>query len=338
MGSLYILDGAAQSSVEFLLRHGVKVYRLKEDVVLSGTHQKFFNPANARGNWTAAHQTSAYEGHFPVNTSAISGDWQPLDDQEVSKGHYVVSTAQPYGTFAAFMLEPKANDGLCYWNFWDSQLFTTENNASGSFDIRKTYSYLAISSNAMEQVFLSEDSEEPGISPPKSFTEAQILDETGANSAVAVSQSGASLTVKIPAGSGFIDGEAVWFWFNRVAGDSTAARESAAAGTVTLEGAAVRVVNLDADGSATVVFDLTDIDGDGTILPEGNYAIEYLGTDSGASGYTPYSDTHVNPVSNGGDDDKGGKSSSGCYTGFGVVSLLSAVCFFAAGRKPRAKR
>jgi Synergist-CTERM protein sorting domain-containing protein len=174
MGALYVLDPAAQSSVEMLLRHGVKVYRLNEDVTLPGSQTvKFYDPdrvvgsgnSASKGNWNVSKASSPYEGHNPV--TVISGDWNPVSPggHVVTKGHYVISTAQPFGKFAAFMLEPRANDGLCYWNFWDEQLFSTEQNSSGSFDIVKTYSYSAIPEAALERLSLPEDEESAAPAP-----------------------------------------------------------------------------------------------------------------------------------------------------------------------------
>ena len=163
MGALYILDPAAKSSVEVLLMHGVKVYRLIEDVKLPASSTlKFYNPANARGNWTVSFASSSYEGAAVVNLSSIVADWNPVsaDGHVVTAGHYVISTAQPFGKFAAFLLEPRASDGLCYWGFWNEQLFSSENNASGSFDIVKTSSYSLIPASALEQLILPEDEEQ----------------------------------------------------------------------------------------------------------------------------------------------------------------------------------
>ena len=161
MGALYILDPAAQSSVEVLMLHGVQVYRLTKDVTLpAASTLKFYNPADSRGNWRVAKASQGYEGHVTVTVS--SGDWNPVaaSGHLVTKGHYVISTAQRLGKFAAFLLEPTSDDGLCYWGFWDLQLFSTENNASGSFDIVKTSSYSLIPASDLELLVLPEDEEQ----------------------------------------------------------------------------------------------------------------------------------------------------------------------------------
>ncbi|MCL1875591.1 MAG: hypothetical protein FWF87_04965 [Synergistaceae bacterium] len=178
MGALYILDPAAQSSVEVLLMHGVKVSRLKEDVVIPADKMlKFYNPAQARGNWTVSLNSTPYEGSAVVNLGSIVANWNPLSNDLVStKGHYVISTAQPFGKFAAFLLEPRASDGLCYWGFWNEQLFSTENSAGGSFDIVKTSSYAVIPESALEQLVLPEDEEQ---APPLKGDEIEAIFASG---------------------------------------------------------------------------------------------------------------------------------------------------------------
>jgi hypothetical protein len=54
------------------------------------------------------------------------------------------------------MLEPKSEDGLCFWNYYDTPLFSTERGA-GKFDIRKTYSFGAIPESALESVDMTPD-------------------------------------------------------------------------------------------------------------------------------------------------------------------------------------
>ncbi|MCL1875152.1 MAG: hypothetical protein FWF87_02695 [Synergistaceae bacterium] len=164
MGALYIMDAAAESSAELLLRHGVKVYKLKENITLPvDDFVKFYNPSQTNGNWTVTKSTSGYEGHNTVTISA--GEWNSLalrgkTEHVITKEHYVISTAQPFGVFAAYMLEPRADDSFCWWGFWDGQLYSTEQSAGGSFDIIKTYDYASIPASALEQLILPEDMEQ----------------------------------------------------------------------------------------------------------------------------------------------------------------------------------
>jgi hypothetical protein len=54
------------------------------------------------------------------------------------------------------MIEPKTNDGLCFWNFYDTPGISTERNGATanicSFDLRKTDKYSAIPASALEVV------------------------------------------------------------------------------------------------------------------------------------------------------------------------------------------
>ncbi|MDR1916190.1 MAG: hypothetical protein LBQ58_06420 [Synergistaceae bacterium] len=170
MGALYIFEPAAYEGVKLLQRHGIEVKRVTVDDVVLNDYLQFCDPSNTsrRGAWSnVIPQSSIYEGHYPIQTAAISADWFPGTSKPVPKGYYVVSTAQPFGRFAAFMLEPKAEDGLCYWNYYDTPLFSGER-ASGSFDIRKTYSFSAIPESALEVVKFT-----PDLQPTP---EADVLD------------------------------------------------------------------------------------------------------------------------------------------------------------------
>ena len=166
MGALYIMDSGAESSAELLLRHGVKVYKLKEDIILTSADKftKFVGTGTGTyGRWTVGSGT-AYEGVVPTTITNGDWNWNPLSgDVRLRKGHYVISTAQPFGKFAAYMLEPRSDDGLCYWAFWDNQLRGGETSGGGqgcSFDITKTYDYSAIPTSALELLVHPEDEEQ----------------------------------------------------------------------------------------------------------------------------------------------------------------------------------
>jgi hypothetical protein len=160
LGALYIFEPAADKAAALLIKHGVEVMRLKEDVVVSKLEQ-FCNPSYSSGRavWAWQNylpQTAVYEGQRPIATQNISADWFERTDQIIPAGYYVVSTAQPLGNFIGFMIEPKTNDGLCFWNFYDTPGVSTERNGSTagicSFDLRKTDKYSAIPASALEIV------------------------------------------------------------------------------------------------------------------------------------------------------------------------------------------
>jgi hypothetical protein len=63
---------------------------------------------------------SLFEGHRTVR---LEGHWngQPVDSV-LGAGWYRVSTNQPLGTFASYLLEPASEDGIVTWNLLDREL------------------------------------------------------------------------------------------------------------------------------------------------------------------------------------------------------------------------
>ncbi|MCL1874814.1 MAG: hypothetical protein FWF87_00980 [Synergistaceae bacterium] len=193
MGAFYIFDGKAAKAAEGLMRHGLAVSKLTRDVTIPSGAFSFVNMGREDRYWGISPHygtgsgsrlnPNPYEGH--VATRIEVGDWHPHDNYVAKAGSYVLSTAQPYGRFGAFWVEPKANDGAFLWNFFDDaldkklELFSQEGNlpgrhggASGEpigtladltpafIDIAKVYSYSAIPADALVSVALAEDSNE----------------------------------------------------------------------------------------------------------------------------------------------------------------------------------
>jgi len=322
MGALYIMDPAAVSSARMLMRQGVEVYRLKENVTLPANQtEKFYNPDDARGNWRVSKSTSGYEGRNLVTIT--SGDWNPVADSGhvVTKEHYVISTAQPFGKVAAYWLEPRADDSLCNWGFWDGQLFSTENNASGSFDIVKTYSYTAIPKSALELLYLQEDVEPdlpptpyaPGFTPGTPVTLQPKEPEFDPDAS----------TFTITFNEDLLqDGDNVWFFFytptNLDGEDYTAA--------------IFAQVNKVGDGEFSVSFDTKTLHKYGIksgetykisyLLPFFDYIKGYLS--SIEINYTPTPDPDPDPDP----DPLPKKHSGGCTTTYAMLAVLALVPFF----------
>lgn len=63
-----------------------------------------------------------YEGHRLVKVQVE----RRQEAREIPAGTVLVRTAQQLGTLAAYLLEPQSEDGLCAWNFFDSDLKTGE--------------------------------------------------------------------------------------------------------------------------------------------------------------------------------------------------------------------
>lgn len=153
MGALYVMRPGADDAAELLLRHGITVNKLTEDVAV--TDFEWFKID------TLGTKKSLYEGHY---MNVVSGDWVTSQDLTIPAGSYVVSTAQPHGSLAALLLEPKSVDGLVSWNFLD-KLITTEgarvdrfksvDSVSGStvvFPMWKFSNFESIPADKLEQV------------------------------------------------------------------------------------------------------------------------------------------------------------------------------------------
>ncbi|HEV2290808.1 MAG TPA: hypothetical protein VGR60_03110, partial [Gemmatimonadales bacterium] len=60
-----------------------------------------------------------FEGHRAVS---LEGHWAGHPGLDAAAGWYVVSTRQPLGVLAAYLLEPASEDGYVEWNFLDRAL------------------------------------------------------------------------------------------------------------------------------------------------------------------------------------------------------------------------
>lgn len=62
--------------------------------------------------------TRLNQGHY---TERAEGKYEETE-KEIPVGTYIVRTNQPLGNLAVYLLEPQADDGLLYWNFFDRYL------------------------------------------------------------------------------------------------------------------------------------------------------------------------------------------------------------------------
>ncbi|MFN2400065.1 MAG: M14 family metallopeptidase [Gemmatimonadaceae bacterium] len=105
----YSLAAADEAAVRKLQLHGVMVERLSQE-------------------WTAAIETFVvdsiiiaerlFQGHFEVR---LAGRWN-RGNRLLPAGSYLISTAQPLGFVAFYLLEPESDDGLTTWNTFDARL------------------------------------------------------------------------------------------------------------------------------------------------------------------------------------------------------------------------
>lgn len=60
----------------------------------------------------------SFQGHREMR---LTGKWIK-DTRPIKAGSFIVSTNQPLGLLAVYLLEPQSDDGLVTWNFFDSEL------------------------------------------------------------------------------------------------------------------------------------------------------------------------------------------------------------------------
>ena len=60
----------------------------------------------------------SYEGHHPVEVEVTTR----TEMSEIAQGTSVVPTGQPLGSLVVYLLEPRSDDGLLTWNFFDDVL------------------------------------------------------------------------------------------------------------------------------------------------------------------------------------------------------------------------
>jgi hypothetical protein len=72
----------------------------------------------------------AFQGHHEVR---LKGHWE-RGIQSLAAKSFIVSTAQPRGALAVYLLEPESDDGLTTWNFFDPQL-----QKGGKYPVRRIF-------------------------------------------------------------------------------------------------------------------------------------------------------------------------------------------------------
>ena len=107
----YVLDSTQSGTVALLRRHGVHVEQLTAPARL------------AAATWfvdSVVRPRRPFQGHLEVR---LVGHGSDVPDGAVSpSGTYIVSTAQPLGALAVYLLEPTTDDGLVTWNVLDQWL------------------------------------------------------------------------------------------------------------------------------------------------------------------------------------------------------------------------
>jgi hypothetical protein len=109
MPAAYLLPARFGELAALLRRQGIEVGRLLQP--WSGAAEQFMVDTLSVGPVFEGHRTVQAEGQWGAGAALTAGP-----------GWYVVSTAQPLGVLAAYLLEPASEDGLVTWNLLDREL------------------------------------------------------------------------------------------------------------------------------------------------------------------------------------------------------------------------
>ena len=105
----YLLPARFGELALLLRRQGIAVERLGE--AWPGPAERFLVDTISVG--------ALFEGHRTVQ---VEGRWEAAPAATAEAGDYLVSTDQPLGILAAYLLEPASEDGLVTWNLLDREL------------------------------------------------------------------------------------------------------------------------------------------------------------------------------------------------------------------------
>jgi len=137
----YLIPSSCSEAVATLQRHGLDVEELREDIELDLEIYKVGGIEKS---------PRRFDGHNQVELKVSSRH----DARLVPAGTLMVRTAQPLGTLAVYLLEPRSEDGLAAWNFFDPEI-----KEGGDFPVTRLSKPVPISITAAEA--LAEDRGEP---------------------------------------------------------------------------------------------------------------------------------------------------------------------------------
>ena len=105
----YVIPAADTAAARLLALHGVRVDTLAHD---------WTTPAQRFLIDSVVVAAEPFQGHHEVR---LEGRWTNAV-RDLPAGSFVVSTAQPQGVVAFYLLEPESDDGLVTWNVFDAAL------------------------------------------------------------------------------------------------------------------------------------------------------------------------------------------------------------------------
>jgi dipeptidyl-peptidase 4 len=105
----YLVPAGCSEAIANLERHGIDVQELREDIELDlETYKVDAIEKSPRRS----------EGHNMIELKVSPRK----ESRKVPAGTLMVRTAQPLGNLAVYLLEPRSEDGLAAWNFFDAEL------------------------------------------------------------------------------------------------------------------------------------------------------------------------------------------------------------------------
>lgn len=105
----YDVPGNLTAVIERLTAHGVRLTRLAQPQVVQAERYR------VDSTWTAGRE---FQGH---KERQVRGAWEQVQDT-LPAGTVEVRTDQPLGRLIVVLLEPRSDDGLLDWNFFDEAL------------------------------------------------------------------------------------------------------------------------------------------------------------------------------------------------------------------------
>jgi dipeptidyl-peptidase 4 len=141
----YLIPAACSEAIATLQRHGLDAQELREDIELDLEVYKI-------DSLEKSHRR--IEGHNMVELKVSPR----REAQIVRAGTVLVRTAGPLGTLAVYLLEPRSEDGLAAWNFFDAEL-----KQGGDFPVTRLTKTVPISLTAVAPLAES-------VGPPRPIT------------------------------------------------------------------------------------------------------------------------------------------------------------------------
>ncbi len=118
----YALCDPSAATRATLRRHGVLIEELSEDRELD---VEIFSPAEI------SRSRRPFQGHHQI---ALRGDWRP-DRRMFPRGTWVVTTRQPLGRLVAQLLDPRSEDSLSTWGFFEAGIRAADGEGEGSYPV-----------------------------------------------------------------------------------------------------------------------------------------------------------------------------------------------------------